>query len=63
MKRHGFGQTVTEYLLIVGAIAILVFGVYQTFGKHLSSYVTGVQQNLFASNHGDHDDRGEHRDR
>ena len=40
------GQTMTEYALIMAAVAIVVFVVYQTMGNDIGSLVNGVNTDL-----------------
>lgn len=40
------GQTMTEYTLIVTAIAVAVFGIYRVLGNNLSSLASGVDSTL-----------------
>ena len=42
----GRGQTMTEYVLVVTAIAIAVFGAYMLLGQDLSSMVSGADSTL-----------------
>ena len=36
------GQTMTEYIMIVSAIAVIVFAAYQNLGTTVNSMVTSV---------------------
>jgi len=40
------GQTMTEYALILGAVAIAVYGSYKTVGTSLTALLTRVDGNL-----------------
>jgi len=40
------GQTMTEYALILAAVAIVVFVTYQTMGNDIGSLVNGVNTDL-----------------
>jgi len=40
------GQTMTEYALILAAIAIAVFGIYRTLGNSIGSLASGVDSTL-----------------
>jgi Flp pilus assembly pilin Flp len=39
-------QTMTEYVLIVAAIAIVVYGTYQALGNNITSFVSGADSVL-----------------
>ena len=39
-------QTMTEYALILGAIAIAVYGVYKVLGNSIGSLASGVDSTL-----------------
>ncbi len=42
-RLRGFrGQTMTEYVMIFTAVAILAFAAYKTLGNDVSSYITTV---------------------
>jgi Flp pilus assembly pilin Flp len=43
------GQTMTEYALIMAAVAVVVFITYQTMGQDISSLVNKVNTDLTAS--------------
>ena len=49
MRRHAKGQTMTEYALILAAIAIVVFIAYETMGNDITSLVDRVDSYLTAS--------------
>jgi Flp pilus assembly pilin Flp len=40
------GQTMTEYALILAAVAIVVFVTYQTMGNDIGSMVNGINTDL-----------------
>ncbi len=40
------GQTMTEYALIMAAVAVVVFVTYQTMGNDIGSLVNGVNTDL-----------------
>jgi len=40
------GQTMTEYTLIVVAVAVVVFGAYLALGNNVSSLASGVDSTL-----------------
>jgi Flp pilus assembly pilin Flp len=49
-ERHkGTGQTMTEYALILAAIAIVVFVTYEVMGQDIGSLVNRVNTALTAS--------------
>jgi Flp pilus assembly pilin Flp len=39
-------QTMTEYVLIVAAIAIVVYGTYVTLGNNITSFASGADSVL-----------------
>ncbi|HKV56534.1 MAG TPA: Flp family type IVb pilin [Candidatus Binataceae bacterium] len=43
------GQTMTEYALILAAIAVVVFATYQLMGQDIGSLVNKVNSSLTAS--------------
>jgi Flp pilus assembly pilin Flp len=43
------GQTMTEYALIIAAIAIAVFATYQTMGNTIQTMVTDLDAKLTAA--------------
>ncbi len=45
MKFHK-GQTMTEYALILAAIAIVVFGAYKTLGTTINSILSNITTSL-----------------
>jgi len=40
------GQTMTEYTLVLAAIAVVVFGVYLVLGNNVSTLASGVDSTL-----------------
>jgi len=46
IKRYGRGQTMTEYALIMAAIAVVVFVTYQKMGQNIGSLVNKVNTDL-----------------
>jgi Flp pilus assembly pilin Flp len=40
------GQTMTEYALILAAIAIVVYGTYRVLGNNIGSLASGVDSTL-----------------
>lgn len=49
MRRICKGQTMTEYALILAAVAIVVFAVYEVMGQNITSLVNTVDNALAAS--------------
>ncbi len=49
VRRVAKGQTMTEYALILAAIAIVVFIAYQTMGKDINSLVNTIDSYLSGS--------------
>ncbi len=45
-QRLSLGQTMTEYALIMAAVAIVVFVVYQTMGNDIGSLVNSINSDL-----------------
>ena len=43
---HIRGQTMTEYALILAAIAVVVYGVYAAMGNNIGSLASGVDSSL-----------------
>ena len=43
---HGRAQTMTEYALILAAIAVVVYGVYASMGNNIGSLANGVDSTL-----------------
>jgi Flp pilus assembly pilin Flp len=46
MVRNIRGQTMTEYALILAAIAVLAYGAYQAMGNNVGSLANGVDSDL-----------------
>jgi Flp pilus assembly pilin Flp len=46
MIRSIRGQTMTEYALILAAIAVVVYGVYKAMGNNIGSLANGVDSVL-----------------
>jgi Flp pilus assembly pilin Flp len=46
MVRNTRGQTMTEYALILAAIAVVVYGVYAVMGNNISTLASGVDSAL-----------------
>ena len=44
--RSTCGQTMTEYALILAAIAVVVYGVYRVLGNNIGSLASGVDSAL-----------------
>jgi Flp pilus assembly pilin Flp len=44
--RNGRGQTMTEYALILAAIAVVVYGVYAVMGNNIGTLASGVDSAL-----------------
>jgi Flp pilus assembly pilin Flp len=44
--RNTRGQTMTEYALILAAIAVVVYGVYRVLGNNIGSLASGVDSTL-----------------
>jgi Flp pilus assembly pilin Flp len=40
------GQTMTEYALILAAIAVVVYGVYAAMGNNIATLASGVDSTL-----------------
>ena len=40
------GQTMTEYALILAAVAVVVFVTYEVMGQDISTLVTGIDSDL-----------------
>jgi Flp pilus assembly pilin Flp len=45
-KRKMEGQTMTEYALILAAIAVVVYGTYKVLGNSIGSLASGVDSTL-----------------
>ena len=48
-KRMAKGQTMTEYALIMAAVAVVVFVTYQTMGNDIGSLVNKINTDLTSS--------------
>jgi len=46
MVRNTRGQTMTEYALILAAIAVVVYGTYRALGNNIGSLASGVDSAL-----------------
>ncbi len=46
IRESSRGQTMTEYALILGAIAVVVYAGYQSLGSHINSSVSVVDNLL-----------------
>jgi Flp pilus assembly pilin Flp len=46
VARNSRGQTMTEYALILAAIAVVVYGVYAAMGNDIGSLANGVDSAL-----------------
>ena len=46
VARNSRGQTMTEYALILAAIAVVVYGVYAAMGNNIGSLANGVDSAL-----------------
>ena len=44
--RNSRGQTMTEYALILAAIAVVVYGTYAILGNNIGSLASGVDSTL-----------------
>jgi Flp pilus assembly pilin Flp len=44
--RNTRGQTMTEYTLVLSAVAVAVFGIYRVLGNNVSSLASGVDSTL-----------------
>ena len=44
--RNMRGQTMTEYALILAAIAVVVYGTYRVLGNNIGSLASGVDSSL-----------------
>lgn len=45
-KRLSKGQTMTEYALILAAIAVVVYGTYRALGNNIGTLASGVDSAL-----------------
>jgi Flp pilus assembly pilin Flp len=50
--RNTRGQTITQYALILTAIALVVYGSYRVLGNDIGSLVSGVDSSLTTPNRG-----------
>jgi Flp pilus assembly pilin Flp len=48
-KRLTKGQTMTEYALILAAIAVVVFVTYEVMGQKITTLVQGIDSDLSAA--------------
>ncbi|MBF6559937.1 MAG: Flp family type IVb pilin [Candidatus Binataceae bacterium] len=48
-KRLSKGQTMTEYALILAAVAIVVFATYELMGQDIGSMVNKIDSTLTSS--------------
>ncbi len=50
-RLNGFvrGQTMTEYALILAAVAVVVFATYETMGQNIESLLSKVDSSLTGS--------------
>jgi len=46
MVRKTRGQTMTEYALVLAAIAVAVYGTYRALGNNIGSLASGVDSTL-----------------
>jgi Flp pilus assembly pilin Flp len=46
MRRQSEGQTMTEYALILSAVAVVVFVTYQIMGQDINSLVNKLDKSL-----------------
>jgi Flp pilus assembly pilin Flp len=46
LVKHRKAQTMTEYVLILAAIAIVVYGTYTALGNNISSFASGADSVL-----------------
>ena len=46
VREYQRGQTMTEYALILAAVAVVVFAAYQTMGTTITSVLTSVDNEL-----------------
>ena len=45
-KRLSKGQTMTEYALILAAVAVVVFVTYEVMGQDITALVNGIDSDL-----------------
>ena len=48
-KRLGKGQTMTEYALILAAVAVVVFVTYEVMGQKITALVQAIDTDLAAA--------------
>jgi Flp pilus assembly pilin Flp len=48
-KRHTKGQTMTEYALILAAVAVVVFVTYEVMGQKINVLVNAIDSDLAAA--------------
>jgi len=48
-KRLGKGQTMTEYALILAAVAVVVFVTYEVMGQKITTLVNFIDSDLSAA--------------
>lgn len=46
IREYGQGQTMTEYALILAAVAVIVYAGYQTLGTQINASVVNVDNLL-----------------
>ena len=46
VREYRKGQTMTEYALILAAIAVVVYGTYRVLGNNIGSLASGVDSAL-----------------
>ena len=44
--RNTHGQTMTEYALLLAAVAVAVYGTYRVLGNNITSLASGVDSTL-----------------
>jgi Flp pilus assembly pilin Flp len=49
LREASKGQTMTEYALILAAVAVVVFVTYEVMGQDINTLVNGVDKTLTAS--------------
>ena len=45
-KKHAKGQTMTEYALILAAVAVVVFVTYEVMGQKITALVQAIDTDL-----------------
>ena len=48
-KKHTKGQTMTEYALILAAVAVVVFVTYEVMGQKITALVQAIDTDLAAA--------------